>query len=145
MIASGPVNCDELLAGFSAMDEHFRSSPLEENLPVIMALISIWYTNFFGAETEAILPYEQYLSRFPAYFQQANMESNGKSVTKAGEPVDYATGPVVWGEPGTHGQHAFYQLIHQSTHLIPADFIGFMKPLNTLGEHHPKLIANLFA
>jgi glucose-6-phosphate isomerase len=105
----------------------------------------LWYTDFFHSETEAILPYEQYLSRFPAYFQQANMESNGKSVTKAGHRVDYATGPVVWGEPGTNGQHAFYQLIHQGTHLIPADFIGFTTPLNPLGEHHPKLIANMLA
>ena len=145
MIAIGPEHFEELLEGFNTMDEHFRTAPLEANLPVILALIGIWYTNFFGSETEAILPYEQYLSRFAAYFQQANMESNGKSVTKAGQPVDHATGPVVWGEPGTNGQHAFYQLIHQGTHLIPADFIGFMKPLNPLGEHHPKLIANLLA
>jgi glucose-6-phosphate isomerase len=145
MIAIGPENFRDLLAGYHQMDEHFRIAPLEHNLPVILALIGIWYTNFFGAETEAILPYDQYLSRFPAYFQQGNMESNGKSVTKSGEPVTYATGPVVWGEPGTNGQHAFYQLIHQGTHLIPADFIGFIKPLNELGEHHPKLTANLFA
>jgi glucose-6-phosphate isomerase len=145
MIAIGPEHFQELLEGFNMMDEHFRTAPLEANLPVVLALISVWYTNFFGSETEAILPYEQYLSRFAAYFQQANMESNGKSVTKAGEPVEYATGPVVWGEPGTNGQHAFYQLIHQGTHLIPADFIGFMKPLNPLGEHHVKLMANLLA
>jgi len=145
MIAIGPDNFDDMLCGFDAMDQHFRTSPLESNLPVVLALIGLWYTNFFGAETEAILPYEQYLVRFAAYFQQGNMESNGKSVTKSGEPVSYATGPVVWGEPGTNGQHAFYQLIHQGTHLIPCDFIGFMKPLNPLGEHHPKLIANLFA
>ncbi|GAC1602943.1 MAG: glucose-6-phosphate isomerase [Candidatus Saccharimonadales bacterium] len=145
MIAIGPDNFEELLAGFADMDEHFRTAPLEQNLPVILALIGLWYTNFFGSETEAILPYDQYLSRFTAYFQQANMESNGKSVTKAGHPAGYATGPVVWGEPGTNGQHAFYQLIHQGTHLIPADFIGFSKPLNPLGEHHPKLIANMFA
>ncbi len=145
MISIGPDHFRELLAGFDTMDEHFRTAPLEQNLPVILGLIGIWYTDFFGAETEAILPYEQYLDRFAAYMQQANMESNGKSVTKAGQAVDYSTAPVVWGEPGTNGQHAFYQLIHQGTHLIPADFIGFMKPLNPLGEHHPKLIANLFA
>jgi glucose-6-phosphate isomerase len=145
MIAIGPDHFGELLEGFDDMDTHFRESPLESNLPVILALVGIWYTNFFGSETEAILPYEQHLSRFAAYLQQANMESNGKSVTKAGEPVGYQTAPVVWGEPGTNGQHAFYQLIHQGTHLIPCDFIGFMKPLNPLGEHHPKLIANMFA
>ena len=145
MVAIGPEHFQEMLEGFNTMDEHFRTAPLEANLPVILGLIGVWYTNFFGSETEAILPYDQYLDRFAAYFQQANMESNGKSVTKAGEAVEYATGPVVWGEPGTNGQHAFYQLIHQGTHLIPADFIGFMKPLNPLGQHHPKLIANLFA
>jgi glucose-6-phosphate isomerase len=145
MIAIGPEHFAELLAGMEDMDHHFQTAPLEANLPVTLALIGLWYTNFFGAETEAILPYEQYLSRFAAYFQQGNMESNGKSVTKTGERVNYTTGPVVWGEPGTNGQHAFYQLIHQGTHLIPSDFIGFMKPLNPLGEHHPKLIANLFA
>jgi glucose-6-phosphate isomerase len=145
MVSIGPDNFHQLLAGFDAMDEHFRTAPFEQNLPVILGLIGIWYTDFFGAETEAILPYDQYLDRFAAYFQQANMESNGKSVTKAGQSVDYPTAPVVWGEPGTNGQHAFYQLIHQGTHIIPADFIGFMKPLNPLGEHHPKLIANLLA
>ncbi|HEX3081789.1 MAG TPA: glucose-6-phosphate isomerase [Candidatus Saccharimonadia bacterium] len=145
MVAIGPKHFHELLAGFDAMDTHFRTAPLEANLPVILALIGLWYANFFGAETEAILPYEQYLSRFPAYFQQANMESNGKSVTKAGEAVGYTTGPVVWGEPGTNGQHAFYQLIHQGTHLIPCDFIGFVRTLNPIGEHHSKLIANMFA
>lgn len=145
MIAIGPEHFDELLAGFDDMDTHFKTAPLEANLPVTLALIGVWYTNFFGAETEAILPYEQYLSRFAAYFQQASMESNGKSVTKAGQPVKYATGAILWGEPGTNGQHAFYQLIHQGTHLIPCDFIGYAKPLNPLGEHHPKLIANLFA
>ncbi len=145
MVAVGPDHFQELLQGFDAMDTHFRTAPLEANLPVILALISLWYINFFGAETEAILPYEQYLSRFPAYLQQANMESNGKSVTKTGEPVTYATAPIVWGEPGTNGQHAFYQLIHQGTHLIPADFIGFLEPLNPLGQHHPKLMANLLA
>ncbi len=145
MVSIGPDHFHELLAGFNAMDEHFRTAPLEANLPVILGLIGIWYTDFFGAETEVILPYDQYLDRFAAYLQQTNMESNGKSVTKTGQSVDYPTGPVVWGEPGTNGQHAFYQLIHQGTHLIPADFIGFMKPLNPLGQHHPKLIANLFA
>ncbi|MDL2342150.1 MAG: glucose-6-phosphate isomerase [Patescibacteria group bacterium] len=145
MIAIGPDNFKELLAGFETMDEHFRTAPLEENMPVIMALLGVWYSNFFGAETEAILPYDQYLHRFPAYFQQGNMESNGKSVTKAGAAVNYSTGPIVWGEPGTNGQHAFYQLIHQGTHLIPADFIGTIKPINKLGEHHRKLTANLLA
>jgi glucose-6-phosphate isomerase len=145
MIAIGPDNFRDMLDGFHTMDEHFRTAPLETNLPVILALIGLWYTDFFAAETEAILPYEQYLSRFAAYFQQGNMESNGKSVTKDGTPVDYPTGPVVWGEPGTNGQHAFYQLIHQGTHLIPVDFIGFEQPLNDLGEHHPKLIANMLA
>jgi glucose-6-phosphate isomerase len=145
MVAIGPDHFDQLLDGFYAMDEHFRTTPLEQNLPVILGLIGIWYTNFFGSETEAVLPYEQYLSRLPAYLQQANMESNGKSVTVNGEAIGYATAPVVWGEPGTNGQHAFYQLIHQGTHLIPCDFIGFIKPLNPLGDHHTKLIANMFA
>lgn len=145
MIAIGPDNFFELLAGYHDMDEHFRITPLEQNAPVILALIGIWYTNFFAAESEAILPYDQYLSRFPAYFQQGNMESNGKSVTKSGRPVNYATGPIVWGEPGTNGQHAFYQLIHQGTHLIPCDFIGYAASLNPIGEHHAKLTANLFA
>lgn len=145
MVAIGAKNFHEMLAGFNVMDEHFRTAPLEENLPVILALIGLWYVDFFGVETEAILPYDQYLNRFTAYFQQANMESSGKSVTKLGELVDYATGPVIWGEPGTNGQHAFYQLIHQGTHLIPVDFIGFEKPLNNIGEHHSKLMANMFA
>ena len=148
MLSIGPQNFHELLEGFEVMDTHFRTAPLEENLPVILALIGIWNTNFLGATTEAILPYDQYLHRFPAYFQQGNMESNGKSVTKTGEPVDYHTGPVVWGEPGTNGQHAFYQLIHQGTRLVPCDFIGFAQPLNDpdgRGTHHRKLIANLFA
>lgn len=145
MIAIGPDNFQDMLDGYHAMDEYFRTAPLEQNLPVVLAMLGVWYTNFYGAETEAILPYEQYLHRFPAYFQQGNMESNGKSVTKTGEPVTYATGPIVWGEPGTNGQHAFYQLIHQGTHLIPADFIGFREPLNPLGDHHCKLIANMFA
>ena len=145
MVAIGPDNFHELLQGFYDMDEHFKTAPLEQNLPVILAVLGIWYTNFYGAETEAILPYDQYLHRFPAYFQQGNMESNGKSVTKSGQPVSYATGPIVWGEPGTNGQHAFYQLLHQGTHLIPADFIGTRLPLNKLGEHHRKLSANLLA
>jgi len=145
MIAIGPENFNELLGGFNVMDEHFRTAPLEQNMPVILAMLGVWYSNFYGAETEAILPYDQYLHRFPAYFQQGNMESNGKSVTKNGETVDYKTGPVVWGEPGTNGQHAFYQLIHQGTHLIPADFIGTIEPLHAIGKHHVKLTANLLA
>ncbi|MEM9886984.1 MAG: glucose-6-phosphate isomerase [Bacteroidota bacterium] len=136
---------EELLEGFHAMDEHFRSSPYEMNLPVILALIGIWYNNFFGAETEAILPYDQYLHRFPAYFQQGNMESNGKYVDRAGNPVDYQTGPIVWGEPGTNGQHAFYQLIHQGTKLIPCDFIAAAQSHHPIGDHHQKLISNFFA
>jgi glucose-6-phosphate isomerase len=145
MVAIGPDNFHELLTGFYQMDEHFRTAPLEQNLPVILALISLWYCNFYGAASEALLPYDQYLHRFAAYFQQANMESNGKSVTKDGQTVSYATGPVIWGEPGTNGQHAFYQLLHQGTHFIPCDFIGFSEGLNPLGEHHVKLTANLFA
>jgi glucose-6-phosphate isomerase len=145
MIAIGPKQFHELLTGFYLMDEHFRMAPLEQNLPVILALIGIWHGNFHGAATEAILPYDQYLNRFAAYFQQANMESNGKSATKDGQPVDYDTGPIIWGEPGTNGQHAFYQLLHQGTRLVPADFIGFAKSLNPLGEHHRKLTANLLA
>jgi glucose-6-phosphate isomerase len=145
MLAIGADQFHELLEGFYVMDEHFRTAPLEQNLPVILGLIGVWYGNFFGAASEAILPYDQYLSRFAAYFQQGNMESNGKSVTKSGEAVGYDTGPVIWGEPGTNGQHAFYQLLHQGTRFIPCDFIGFAVPLNPLGEHHRKLIANLFA
>lgn len=145
MIAIGPDNFTELLRGFYAMDEHFRTAPLEQNLPVILGVIGVWYGDFYGAASEAILPYDQYLHRFPAYFQQANMESNGKSVTKGGQQVNYATGPVIWGEPGTNGQHAFYQLLHQGTQFIPCDFIGFAQPLNALGDHHRKLTANLFA
>lgn len=148
MLGIGPERFRELLAGFAAMDEHFRTAPLESNLPVILALIGIWNVNFLGAESEAILPYEQYLHRFPAYFQQGNMESNGKSVAKDGTPVDYQTGPIIWGEPGTNGQHAFYQLLHQGTSLIPCDFIVFAQSLNNLdghGTHHRKLIANVFA
>ena len=135
----------ELLAGFHAMDEHFRKTELEENIPVILALIGIWYVNFFGAESEAILPYDQYMHRFAAYFQQGNMESNGKSVDRNGMPVSYATGPIVWGEPGTNGQHAFYQLIHQGTRLIPCDFLAPAISHNPIGDHHEKLLSNFFA
>lgn len=145
MIAIGPDNFDAMLDGFHAMDNHFRTAPLEENMPVIMALLGIWYNNFFDAQTYALLPYDQYLHRFPAYFQQGDMESNGKSVTKDGRRVDYQTGPIIWGEPGTNGQHAFYQLIHQGTKLIPADFIAFKESLNPIGDHHLKLLANVFA
>ncbi len=136
---------EQLLEGYHAMDEHFRTAPLADNIPVTLALIGIWYNNFFGAETEAILPYDQYLHRFPAYFQQGNMESNGKYVDRNGEAVDYQTGPVIWGEPGTNGQHAFYQLIHQGTKLIPCDFIASAKSHNPLGEHHTLLLSNFFA
>jgi glucose-6-phosphate isomerase len=134
-----------MLAGFRAMDEHFRSAPLGRNMPVLMGLLGVWYNNFFGAETVAVLPYDQYLKRFPAYLQQLTMESNGKRVTVAGDPVTYQTGPVYWGEPGTNGQHSFYQLIHQGTKLIPCDFIGFCRTLNPSGRHHDLLMANLFA
>jgi glucose-6-phosphate isomerase len=127
------------------MDEHFRQAPLDKNIPVLLALIGIWYNNFFGAETEAILPYDQYLHRFAAYFQQGNMESNGKFVDRKGKRVSYQTGPVIWGEPGTNGQHAFYQLIHQGTKLIPSDFIAPANSLNPIGDHHQKLLANFFA
>ena len=126
-------------------DNHFQNTPFEKNIPVIMALIGIWYTNFFGAQTEAILPYDQYMHRFAAYFQQGNMESNGKSIDRNGEAVEYATGPVIWGEPGTNGQHAFYQLIHQGTPLIPCDFIAPAQSHNPIGDHHPKLLSNFFA
>jgi glucose-6-phosphate isomerase len=145
MIAIGPDNFDAMLAGFHAMDVHFRSAPIEKNLPVLMGLLTVWYTDFFDAQTVAILPYEQYLKRFPAYLQQLTMESNGKHVTLDGSHVTYATGPVYWGEPGTNGQHSFYQLIHQGTRLIPCDFIGFYKTLNPLGRHHDMLMANVFA
>jgi glucose-6-phosphate isomerase len=145
MLAVGPENFRKLLAGFHTMDEHFRTAPFEQNLPVLMGLISVWYNNFFDAQTVAILPYEQYLKRFPAYLQQLTMESNGKHVTLSGETVNYQTGPVYWGEPGTNGQHSFYQLIHQGTKLIPCDFIGFGKTLNPLGNHHDLLMANVFA
>jgi glucose-6-phosphate isomerase len=145
MIAIGPERFRELLAGFHALDEHFRTAPFERNLPVLMGLLAVWYTDFFGAETVAVLPYEQYLKRFPAYLQQLTMESNGKSVTVDGRRVDYDTGPVYWGEPGTNGQHSFYQLIHQGTRLIPCDFIGFLHTLNPVGNHHDLLMANVFA
>jgi glucose-6-phosphate isomerase len=145
MIAIGPDNFRAMLAGFRSMDEHFRTSPFDKNLPVIMGLLSVWYNNFFGAQTVAVLPYAQYLKRFPAYLQQLAMESNGKHVTLAGAPVNYQTGPIYWGEPGTNGQHSFYQLIHQGTRLTPCDFIGFCRALNPLGPHHDLLMANLFA
>jgi glucose-6-phosphate isomerase len=145
MLAIGPENFRELLAGFHAMDEHFRTAPFEQNLPVIMALLSVWYGNFFGAQTVAVLPYEQYLKRFPAYLQQLTMESNGKHVTLDGQAVDYETCAVYWGEPGTNGQHSFYQLIHQGTKLIPVDLIGFGKTLNPIRDHHDVLMSNVFA
>jgi glucose-6-phosphate isomerase len=145
MIATGPDNFRAMLAGFHEMDEHFRTAPFERNLPVLMGLLSLWYNDFFGAQTVAVLPYEQYLKRFPAYLQQLTMESNGKHVTLAGARVDYDTGPIYWGEPGTNGQHSFYQLIHQGTRLIPCDFIGFAKTLNPLGRHHDILLSNIFA
>jgi glucose-6-phosphate isomerase len=145
MLAVGAENFRALLDGFHQMDEHFRTAPFERNLPVLLGLLTVWYTDFFGAETVAILPYEQYLKRFPAYLQQLTMESNGKHVTLAGIEVDYPTGPVYWGEPGTNGQHSFYQLIHQGTRLIPCDFIAFGRALNPLGRHHDMLLANVFA
>jgi len=145
MIAIGPENFRAMLDGFHAMDEHFRTTPFERNLPVLMGLLAVWYDNFFEAQTVAVLPYEQYLKRFPAYLQQLTMESNGKHVTLDGDRVDYQTGPVYWGEPGTNGQHSFYQLVHQGTRLIPCDFIGFCQTLNPLGHQHDLLMANLFA
>src|SRR5215467_1418133 len=145
MLAIGPENFQEMLGGFHEMDEHFRSAPFERNLPVLMGLLSVWYNDFFGAGTVAVLPYEQYLKRFPAYLQQLTMESNGKHVTIDGALVDYQTGPIYWGEPGTNGQHSFYQLIHQGTRLIPCDFIAFDQTLNPLGRHHDILLANMFA
>jgi glucose-6-phosphate isomerase len=145
MIAIGPSNFRQMLLGFREMDEHFRSAPFAANVPVLMGLLSVWYNDFFGAQTVAVLPYEQYLKRFPAYLQQLTMESNGKHVQLDGAPVQHETSPVYWGEPGTNGQHSFYQLIHQGTRLIPCDFIGFIKPLNPLGDHHDILIANVFA
>jgi len=145
MIAIGPEHFYEMLGGFHEMDEHFRTAPFERNLPVLMGLLSLYYNNFFGAQSVAVLPYEQYLKRFPAYLQQLTMESNGKHVTLDGKAVDYETGPIYWGEPGTNGQHSFYQLIHQGTRLIPCDFIAFSRSLNNLGRHHDILLANVFA
>jgi glucose-6-phosphate isomerase len=145
MVAIGPDRYDELLAGFHQMDEHFRTAPFDRNLPVLLGLLGVWYIDFFGAETHAVLPYSQYLKRFPAYLQQLDMESNGKSVTLDGERVSYPTGPVVWGEPGTNGQHAFYQLIHQGTRLIPCDFLGFARPAEVVGDHQDLLMANFLA
>src|SRR3989454_6954490 len=145
MIAIGAEQFREMLAGFHAMDEHFRTAPFDRNLPVLLGLLTVWYRDFFGAQTLGVMPYEQYLKRFPAYLQQLTMESNGKHVTLDGATVDYDTGPIVWGEPGTNGQHSFYQLIHQGTTLIPCDFIAFHQPLNPLGRHHDLLLANVFA
>jgi len=145
MVAIGPGRFREMLAGFHAMDEHFRTAPFDKNLPVLLGLIGIWYVNFFGAESHAILPYDHYLGRLSAYLQQLDMESNGKRVTLEGRVVDYQTGPVIWGQPGTNGQHAFYQLIHQGTRMIPCDFIGFCRSLNPMGQHHDLLASNLFA
>ncbi|MFO0799632.1 MAG: glucose-6-phosphate isomerase [Gemmataceae bacterium] len=145
MLAAGPDGFREMLAGFRAMDEHFRTAPFAQNLPVLLGLLTVWYVDFFGAQSVAVLPYDQYLKRFPAYLQQLTMESNGKRVTLAGAEVDYATGPVYWGEPGTNGQHSFYQLIHQGTNLIPCDFLMFSKSLNPVGRHHDLLTANVLA
>jgi glucose-6-phosphate isomerase len=145
MLAIGPEQFQAMLEGFHAIDEHFRTAPFERNLPVLMGLLAVWYNDFFGAQTVAVLPYDQYLKRFPAYLQQLTMESNGKHVTLAGTPVDCQTGPIYWGEPGTNGQHSFYQLIHQGTRLIPCDFIAFGRPLNPLGGHHDILLANVIA
>ena len=145
MLAIGPEAYGQMLAGFHAIDEHFREAPLSKNLPALMGLLAVWYGDFFGAQTIAVLPYDRYLLRFPAYLQQLTMESNGKHVTLDGTRVDYETGAIYWGEPGTNGQHSFYQLIHQGTRLIPCDFIGFLHPLNPLGEHHDLLISNVFA
>jgi glucose-6-phosphate isomerase len=145
MVAIGPEHFSDMLAGFHEMDEHFRTTPLARNLPVLMGLLAVWYGDFFGAQTYGVMPYEQYLKRFPAYLQQLTMESNGKHVTIDGTTVDYDTGAVYWGEPGTNGQHSFYQLIHQGTKLIPVDLIGFGKSLNPLGDHHDILSSNVFA
>jgi glucose-6-phosphate isomerase len=145
MVAIGPDRFGQLLAGFHAMDEHFRTAPFERNLPVLLGLLGVWYIDFFGAETQAVLPYSQYLARFPAYLQQLDMESNGKSVTLDGAPVAAPTGPVVWGQPGTNGQHAFYQLIHQGTRLVPCDFLGVCRPVEEVGDHQDLLMANFFA
>jgi len=145
MLAVGPERFREVLGGFHDMDEHFRTAPLQENLPVLMGLLAVWYGDFFGAQTAGIMPYDQYLKRFPAYLQQLTMESNGKHVTIDGRPVDYETGAVYWGEPGTNGQHSFYQLIHQGTRLVPLDLIGFGRSLNPLRDHHDILSSNVFA
>jgi glucose-6-phosphate isomerase len=145
MLAIGPENFRAMLDGFHQIDEHFRSTPFERNLPVLLGLLSVWYNDFFGAQTVAVLPYEQYLKRFPAYLQQLTMESNGKHVTLDGDEVTCDTGAIYWGEPGTNGQHSFYQLIHQGTRIIPCDFIAFGQALNPLGEHHDMLLANVFA
>jgi glucose-6-phosphate isomerase len=145
MLAIGPAHFKQMLLGFHEMDEHFRTTSFEQNLPVLMALLAVWYNDFFGAQTVAVLPYEQYLKRFPAYLQQLTMESNGKHVTLLGKPVNYNTGPIYWGEPGTNGQHSFYQLLHQGTRLIPCDFIAFAEPLNPVGEQHELLLANVLA
>jgi len=145
MIGIGPDNFRDMLAGFHAMDQHFRTAPFEKNLPVLLGLLGVWYVNFFGAESHAILPYDQYLWRLSAYCQQLDMESNGKRVDLEGQAVNYQTGPIIWGQPGTNGQHAFYQLIHQGTRMIPCDFIGFCQSLNPVGQHHDQLMANFFA
>ncbi len=145
MIAIGAEGFTEMLAGFHAIDEHFRTTPFERNLPALMGLLAVWYGDFFDAQSTAVLPYEQYLKRFPAYLQQLTMESNGKHVTLGGAPVDYQTGAIYWGEPGTNGQHSFYQLLHQGTKLVPVDLIGFGNALNPLGEHHDILMSNVFA
>jgi glucose-6-phosphate isomerase len=145
MLSIGPDNFDELLSGGHDMDRHFRTTPLEKNLPATLGVLGVWYNNFFGAQTHAILPYDQYMHRFAAYFQQGDMESNGKSVTKEGQPCTTSTGPVIWGEPGTNGQHAFYQLIHQGTKLIPCDFLAPIHSHNPIGEHHAILLSNFFA
>ena len=145
MLAIGPEHFRAMLDGFHEMDEHFRTAPFEQNLPLLLGLLAVWYSDFFDAQTVAVLPYEQYLKRFPAYLQQLTMESNGKHVTLDGQLVDYDTGPIFWGEPGTNGQHSFYQLIHQGTRLIPCDFIAFGKALTPLGRHHDMLLANVFA
>jgi glucose-6-phosphate isomerase len=145
MLAIGPDNFRAMLSGFHQIDEHFRTAPFKQNLPVLMGLLSIWYGDFFGAQTSGVFPYEQYMKRFPAYLQQLTMESNGKHVTLDGTHVNYQTGAIYWGEPGTNGQHSFYQLIHQGTELIPCDFIAFAQPLNAVGRHHDMLLANVFA
>jgi glucose-6-phosphate isomerase len=145
MVAVGPEHFSEMLAGFHEMDEHFRTAPIAENLPVLMGLLAVWYVNFFGVRSIGVMPYDEYLKRFPAYLQQLTMESNGKRVTVTGDVVDYDTGPVYWGEPGTNDQHSFYQLLHQGTGLIPVDLIGFATSLNPLGNHHDILSSNVFA